>query len=111
MTAGHGEKLSRKQEGAIAALLTQQSIEAAAYRAGVATRTLKTWLKVPSFCAAYKMARRRLLDDALKDLQQLSCASAMTLGRNPQADRPGRPAKGRLQHPGARGAASNDPGS
>ena len=37
---GHGAKFGRKQEEAIAALLTQRNIEEAARAAGIATSTL-----------------------------------------------------------------------
>jgi len=42
---GHGEKLSRKQEQAIAALLTCPTIEQAAKAAGVGETTLWRWLQ------------------------------------------------------------------
>jgi hypothetical protein len=38
--AGHGEKFGRKQEEAIAALLTQRNVEEAARAAGISVRTL-----------------------------------------------------------------------
>src|SRR5260370_41508656 len=56
--AGHGEKFGRKKEDAIAALLSQPSVEQAARVAGVGTRTLVRWLQVPEFKAAYHKARR-----------------------------------------------------
>ena len=49
--AGHGEKFGRKKEEAIAALLTQRNIEEAARTAGIGTRTLLRWLKIPEFAA------------------------------------------------------------
>ena len=52
--AGHGEKLGRKQEEAIAALLSQRNIEEAARAAGVGTRTLIRWLKLPEFGKEYE---------------------------------------------------------
>ena len=60
--AGHGEKRSRKQEAAIAALLTEPTIEAAAAKAGVGSRTLREWLQLPDFAAAYREAHRRLVE-------------------------------------------------
>jgi hypothetical protein len=47
--AARGSILGRKQEDAIAALLTQRNIEEAAKSAGIGTRTLLRWLKLPSF--------------------------------------------------------------
>ena len=55
---GHGAKFGRKKEEAIAALLTQPSIEQAARVAGVGPKTLLRWLKLPEFQAAYREARR-----------------------------------------------------
>jgi hypothetical protein len=57
--AGHGSKLDRKQEEAIAALLTHRNIEEAAGAAGIGARTLLRWLKIPEFQAAYRQARFR----------------------------------------------------
>jgi hypothetical protein len=55
--AGKQGKFGRKQEEAIAALLTQRNVEEAARSAGIGTRTLLRWLKVPEFQAAYRQAR------------------------------------------------------
>jgi hypothetical protein len=55
---GHGEKRSRRGEAAIAALLTEPTIEAAAAKARISVRTLKYWLRQPRFQAAYRQARR-----------------------------------------------------
>jgi len=44
---GHGSKFGRKKEDAIAALLTQRNVEEAARVAGIGTRTLIRWLKIP----------------------------------------------------------------
>src|SRR5579863_2024630 len=46
---GLGAKFGRKQEEAIAALLTQRNIEEAAKSIGVAPKTLLRWLKIPEF--------------------------------------------------------------
>ena len=51
-------KLGRKQEEAIAALLTQRNIEDAARAIGVRTRTLIRWLKLPAFGKEYRKVRR-----------------------------------------------------
>jgi hypothetical protein len=59
---GHGEKLSRKWEAAIAALLSESSIEKAAAKAGVAPRTLKSWLAQPAFAGAFRDARTAVLE-------------------------------------------------
>jgi hypothetical protein len=77
--AGHGEKLGRKQEDAIAALLTQRNIEDAARAAGVGARTLIRWLKLPEFRVAYREARRAGFSQSIARLQQASSAAATTL--------------------------------
>jgi hypothetical protein len=77
--AGHGSKLGRKQEDAIAALLTQRNIDEAANAAGVGTRTLLRWMKIPEFDAAYREARRQAYGQSISRLQQGSTAAATTL--------------------------------
>jgi hypothetical protein len=77
--AGHGEKFGRKQEEAIAALLTQRNIDEAARTAGISTRTLMRWLRVPGFQAAYREARRMAYSQAVARLQQGATAAATTL--------------------------------
>jgi len=101
--AGHGEKLGRKQEEAIAALLSQRNIEEAARAAGVGTRTLIRWLKRPEFRVAYREARRAAFSQSIARLQQASSASATTLLKimldvNAPASTPVRAADSVLDH-------------
>ena len=77
--AGHGTKLARKQEEAIAALLTQRSIEEAARACGLGTRTLIRWMKLPEFNAAYREARRAVFSQSIARLQQATTAAVSTL--------------------------------
>jgi hypothetical protein len=77
--AARGSILGRKQEDAIAALLTQRNVEEAARTAGIGTRTLLRWLKLPEFQAAYRQARREAFGQAIARLQQGSSAAATTL--------------------------------
>jgi hypothetical protein len=74
--ARHGAKFGRKQEDAIAALLTQRNVEDAARTAGVGTRTLLRWLKTPEFDAAYRQARREAFGQTIARPQQGSSAAA-----------------------------------
>jgi hypothetical protein len=76
---GHGAKLGRKQEEAIAALLSQRSIEDAARACGVGARTLIRWLKLPEFNAAYREARRAAVSQSVARLQQATGAAVSTL--------------------------------
>jgi hypothetical protein len=73
---GHGTKFGRKKEEAIAALLSQRSIEEAARVAGVAAKTLYRWLEVPEFREEYLKARRQVFFQATARLQQASGVAA-----------------------------------
>jgi transposase-like protein len=79
LMTGHGEKLARKQEEAIAALLTQRNTEEAARAVGVTPKTLLRWMKLPPFEAAYREARRAAFAQSVARLQQASSAAASTL--------------------------------
>jgi hypothetical protein len=74
--AGHGEKLGRKQEEAIAALLSHRNIEEAARAAGVGARTLIRWLKLPEFIKEYRKARREAVHQSVARMQQATGAAA-----------------------------------
>jgi hypothetical protein len=63
MAKGHGSK-GRRQEQAIAGLLSEATVEQAARKAGVGYRTLKGWLGQDQFQRAYRDARRALLEHA-----------------------------------------------
>jgi hypothetical protein len=89
MPAGHGSKLQRKQEQAIAALLSEPNLEAAAVRIGIAVRTLKSWLKDREFLAAYRRARRAVVEMALGRLQQISGEAVGTLRSALTCGKPG----------------------
>jgi hypothetical protein len=67
--AGHGEKRARKWEQAIAALLSEPTLERAALATGVSVRCLKNWLASPAFAAAYRDARRRTMETTIGRLQ------------------------------------------
>ena len=73
---GHGEKLTRKQDQAIAALLTCPSILDAAHQSGVAEVTLYRWLKLEAFQAGYREARRQVVQQAIVQIQGV-CADAV----------------------------------
>lgn len=77
--AGHGEKLGRKKEEAIAALLSHRNIEEAAEAVGIGATTLLRWLKLPEFLSAYREARRAAFSQAIARLQQGTTAAATTL--------------------------------
>src|SRR5262245_10490381 len=79
---GHGERLTRKQEQAIAALLTLPTIEQAAASMDLNEKTLRRWLTDPAFLAAYREARRQIVEGAVAELQQAAKDAAATLRRN-----------------------------
>ncbi len=79
---GHGEKLSRKQEAAIAALLSAPTIKDAARGCDVSEVTLWRWLQLREFAAAYRAARRQVVERAVSELQAASGEAVETLKRN-----------------------------
>ena len=86
--AGHGEKLSRKQELALANLLTCPSIADAAKQTGIGEHTLFRWLKDDAFAEAYMEARRQVVRHAIARVQQACTQAVETLQAimgNPEA--------------------------
>jgi hypothetical protein len=79
MVVGHGSKFGRKKEEAIAALLSQKSIEDAARVAKIGTNTLLRWLQVPEFRDAYLKARREVVHQSVARMQQATGAAAITI--------------------------------
>jgi hypothetical protein len=81
-SAGHGEKRSRREDAAIAALLACSTIEAAAEAAGIAGSTLRGWLADPAFQRRYRDARRQVVEHAVSGLQQATAEAVAALRRN-----------------------------
>jgi len=75
----HCEKLSRKQESAVVALLTEPTIVAAAQMVGVSEKTLDRWLADPTFAATYRAARKKVFDQAVNTLRAASTEAVQTL--------------------------------
>lgn len=75
--SGSEEKLSRKQDQAISALLTCTTLTDAAARCRVGESTLRRWLAVPAFKTAYLTARREVVQHAITQMQQ-ACSQAVT---------------------------------
>ena len=82
MTSAVGGKRLRKEEAAIAGLLTEPTIEAAAVKAGVSESTLVRWLQEPAFKAQYRAARRSVVEGAIGRLQQAATQAVDALARN-----------------------------
>jgi len=93
--AGNVTKLKRKQEEAIAALLSNRTVDDAARSAKIAPRTLYRWLNEPDFDAAYRQARRAAFGQCIARLQQASSA-AVSVMLKILAD-PGAPPSARLR--------------
>jgi hypothetical protein len=75
---GHGTK-AHKAELAVAALLTERSVEAAALKAGISHGTLKNWMKKPRFRTALARARREVLAGTVAKILGASGAAVDTL--------------------------------
>lgn len=75
----HMAELTDKQEKALAALLNQPTISAAADVLGIGLRTLHTWLTEPAFSEAYRVARREATSQAIARLQQASSEAVTVL--------------------------------
>ena len=76
---GHGQKLSRKKEQAIAALLSQPSIGGAAKKIGIGEKTLFRWLQLDEFKQAYKIARSQVVDQTIAQIQSVMSEALQTL--------------------------------
>jgi len=74
---GHGEKLSRKKEALISALLLAPTLADAAHTAGIGEVTAWRWLKEPTVQEAYREARRAVVQHAIVQVQQ-ACGIAVT---------------------------------
>ncbi|MHB9026777.1 MAG: hypothetical protein ACYC7E_21810 [Armatimonadota bacterium] len=66
--SGHGEKLERKFEQAVLALLMCPSVAEAARQVGVNEATLLRWRQLPAFDEAYRSARRQVVEQAIGKL-------------------------------------------
>jgi hypothetical protein len=93
-------KLNRKQESLIAALLTEPTHAAAAVKAGVSEATLHRWLHLQEFQAAYRRARRDIVEAAVGRLQQTAAKAVEALERNLACGHPPRAQPGRAPRPG-----------
>lgn len=73
--------LSPRQEQAIAAMLSEQTLPKAAEAAGVNVRTLHRWLRLPEFAAAYRSARRETFAQAIALTQRYAALAVNTLAK------------------------------
>lgn len=70
INAGHGNKIGNRMQPAIAALLSHQSVEAAARVIGIHPNTLSRWMKDPKFQTAYAEGRQMAFRQSIGKLQQ-----------------------------------------
>lgn len=77
--AGHGAKFPMKKEEAIAALLTERSIEEAAKVIDVGPQTLYRWMRYEEFQSAWREAKRAAFGQANARLQQASGAAVTAI--------------------------------
>lgn len=75
------KKSERQQERTISALLSSNTLEAAARKAGISKRTLLRWLDEPGFCNAYRKAKQNALRSATAVLMRNAGKAAVTLGQ------------------------------
>lgn len=80
--ADSDDVLSDKQELALGFLLSEKTHERAAEKAGVGSTTLRRWLRQPAFAAAYRDARRSVIEAAVALLQRGASRAAAALIRN-----------------------------
>jgi hypothetical protein len=83
-----GKKPPHKREQALCALIECGSVAEAAARVKVSEKTMRIWLKQPAFRDEYRLARRKLLDDAVLSLQRASRKAVEALVKQLDADRP-----------------------
>jgi hypothetical protein len=79
VSGGHGEKFSRLQQQACAALLLHNTISAAASHAEIAESTLRRWMKDPGFAALYESFKDQALSMASRMLHSHSVQAASLL--------------------------------
>jgi len=65
-------KLQLKQEQAIHALLTSDSIKEASSKIGVSEVTLHKWLKLESFQLEYRAVKKEIVNQAVSSLTSIS---------------------------------------
>jgi hypothetical protein len=92
---GHGTKLPRKMQQAVAALLGERSVAHAARAAGISPQTLRHWMVDPVFSAAYALSACAVFGPAMR-LAQQGMGDAVVLIRNFTHD-PAIPEETRLQ--------------
>ena len=76
---GHGEKLNRNQERAIAALLVHPTMSQAASAVGIGEVTLWRWMQIPEFKEQCRLARSEAVSQAVGHLQGACSVAVVAL--------------------------------
>ncbi len=79
---GHGDKLSRHAERAVAALLEHPTLAEASQASGISKRSLMRWLQREDFQERYRAAQRAVVDSSIAELQSATKEAVKTLRRN-----------------------------
>ena len=90
-----GEKINRKKEQAISALLSQPTLKAAAEVAGIGEKTLWRWLQNEDFQDAFMEVRRQLVQQVVSNIQRSMGKALNTLLE--VMDDPDSPASSKVQ--------------
>ena len=90
-----GEKINRKKEQAISALLSQPTLKAAAEVAGIGEKTLWRWLQNEDFQDAFMEVRRQLVQQVVSNIQRSMSKAVNTLLE--VMDDPDSPASSKVQ--------------
>ena len=77
--SGHGEKISRKKQQLIGALLQYPTVREAAVVVGISESSAHRWLKEPVFRSHYKEARRHILDFSIAQVQKITTEAVQVL--------------------------------
>jgi len=75
------DKISIRQKKAIIAILASPNITAAAKKSGIAERTVREWLTLPTFRDALSEAQREVFQDAARTLTALQESAIYTLAK------------------------------
>jgi hypothetical protein len=67
---GHGAKMNRLWVSAIRALMTENTIQAAAARVGISRNTLAAWMRDDDFRSAYKEVQKHQQAALMKRLAE-----------------------------------------
>jgi hypothetical protein len=87
--SGHGSKIGRKMEQAVAALLTAPNLAKAAETPDIAESTLRRWMQDETFSKRYRQERDRLLETAITLLRSKSVEAGnvlVSIANDPKSD-------------------------